>query len=291
MNDASVSCRLVADVAALHDRYVNAQPFPHIALDDALDPEVIRRAIAEFPDLDELQWKNYLHINERKYANMQIDTWGPTLQAIARYFMSPEFVGFVEQLTGITGLFADPALDGGGLHRSIAGGYLNVHADFTAHHMHRDWERRVNLLLYLNDDWQPEYGGDLEFWTRDMQRCVEKIAPIANRVVLFSTALESFHGHPEPLCTPQGVARKSLALYYFSENGNAPVRSTNYRSRPEDGWRKYLISADREALHLYDAMKRRLKLSDDGVSNMLGRIGGKRKDAEGDSHHEPSAPE
>jgi Rps23 Pro-64 3,4-dihydroxylase Tpa1-like proline 4-hydroxylase len=291
MTDTSVSCRLIADVATLHEQYVNAQPFPHIAFDDLLDPTLIRQAIAEFPDLDEAEWKNYLHINERKYANMQIDTWGPTLQAMARYFMSPEFVGFIEQLTGITGLFPDPALDGGGLHRSIAGGYLNVHADFTAHHVHRNWHRRVNLLLYLNEDWQPEYAGDLELWTRDMQHCVEKIAPIANRAVLFSTDLDSYHGHPEPLRTPQGVARKSLALYYFTENDHAPVRSTNYRSRPQDGWRKYLISADREALHLYDALKRRLKLSDDGVSKMLGRIGGKDKDKKDDAHHESSAPE
>ena len=53
---------------------------------------------------------------------------------------------------------ADDAMDGGGLHRSLAGGFLNVHADFTAHHSKPQWRRRVNLLLYLNPDLGPELG-------------------------------------------------------------------------------------------------------------------------------------
>ena len=60
-------------------------------------------------------------------------------------------------------------LEGGGLHQSPAGGFLNIHADFTVHPHHRNWQRRANLLLYLNDDWKPEYGGDLELWTKDMK--------------------------------------------------------------------------------------------------------------------------
>ena len=39
--------------------------------------------------------------------------------------------------------------------------FSDVHADFTVHPHHRTWQRRANLLLYLNEDWKPEYGGDL----------------------------------------------------------------------------------------------------------------------------------
>ncbi len=272
MSDVSSVCRALGDATALRGQYCAAEPFPHIVLDNVLGQSVLAQAIAEFPDLDSAQWTNYLHINERKYANPNIDSWGPALQQVAHYFMSPEFIAFVEQLTGIEGLLADPSLDGGGLHRSIHGGFLNIHADFTAHHVHRNWQRRVNLLLYLNDDWRAEYGGDLELWTQDMTHCVERVAPIANRVVMFTTTGDAFHGHPTPLNTPQGVSRKSLALYYFTEGDHTVVRSTNYRARPQDGWRKALIYADKQALHGYDVAKRRLGLSDDFASRVLQRV-------------------
>ena len=119
-------------------------------------------------------------------------------------------------MTGIPDLHADDVMDGGGLHRSLPGGFLNVHADFSAHHSKPGWRRRVNLLLYLNPEWQPEWGGELELWSKDMQRCVTRVEPKANRILLFTTDADSFHGHPEPLRFPPGQARRSLALYYFT---------------------------------------------------------------------------
>ena len=115
------------------------------------------------------------------------------------------------------------------------GGFLNIHADFTVHPHNRNWQRRANILLYLNEDWKPEYGGDLELWSADMKECVEKVSPIANRALIFTTDPTSFHGHPEPMRCPEGVARRSLALYYFSVEEDPMVRSTEYRSRPGDG--------------------------------------------------------
>lgn len=272
MSDTAVLRRHFGDVSALRERYALAEPFPHIVLDDFLDESTLGRAIDEFPDLDEAQWTNYLHVNERKYANSDLDTWAPILRDIATQLMSDPFVRLVEEITGISDLIADPALDGGGLHTSIAGGYLNVHTDFTSHHVHPTWERRVNLLLYLNRDWDPSYGGDLELWDAQMTRCVTKVAPIANRVVLFTTTPDAFHGHPVPLAAPQGVSRKSLALYYFTESEHAVARPTQYRARPDDGWRRILIAADQQALRAYDVAKRRLGLSDDTASRLLGRL-------------------
>ena len=158
------------------------------------------------------------------------------------------FVSFLEGLTGIDNLFADPSLEGGGLHQSTTGGYLNIHADFTVHPHHRNWRRRVNLLLYLNEDWHPGYGGDLELWTTDMKRREKVIAPLGNRTVIFTTDADSFHGHPEPMTCPPGVARRSLALYYFSLEDQPLVRSTEYRARPGDGVHSAMIYADKQLL-------------------------------------------
>jgi len=261
---------LEQSVARLHSEYDAAQPYPHIVIDNFLSPEAVTAAISEFPPLNQEQWTNYLHVNERKFSNTDPTTWGPTLQRILEEFNSPRFVEFIGRLLGVDDLIADPSLEGGGLHQSTRGGFLNIHADFTVHPHHRTWQRRANLLLYLNEDWKPEYGGDLELWSADMKDCVEKVSPIANRVLIFTTDATSFHGHPEPMRCPEGVARRSLALYYFTIEEDPMVRSTDYRPRPGDGARGILIYGDKQMLRAYDWAKRRLGISDRVVSKLLG---------------------
>lgn len=254
----------------LREQYRTAHPYPHIVIDDFLEPETATAAMAEFPPLDPERWNNYVHVNERKFSNTDPETWPPTLRRILEELNSPAFVRFVGQLLGEDKLMADPSLEGGGLHQSPRGGFLNIHADFTVHPHHRNWERRANLILYLNDDWKPEYGGDLELWSTDMKECVEKVSPVGNRAVIFSTSADSFHGHPDPVLCPEDQARQSLALYYFSVESDPLVRSTEYRSRPGDGAHALLIFADKHLLRGYDWAKRHLGFSDQLASRVLG---------------------
>jgi len=264
--------RLEDELEQLRERYSSAKPFPHIVLDNLLVPETAQRAIGEFPPLDPAKWNRYLHANERKFSNTNPDTWKPTLRSVLDELQSPRFVAFLSRLTGIEDLLIDESLEGGGLHQSVAGGFLNIHADFTVHPRHRNWRRRVNLLLYLNEEWRPEYGGDLEFWSTDMARCEAVVAPIGNRAVIFTTDADSFHGHPEPMRCPPGVARQSLALYYFTSEDHPLVRSTDYRARPGDGARSVVIYVDKHALRTYDWAKRHLGLSDRSISKFLGPV-------------------
>jgi Rps23 Pro-64 3,4-dihydroxylase Tpa1-like proline 4-hydroxylase len=261
--------KLEDELAGLQERYLAARPFPHIVLDDFLPPDVAKVAIEAFPSLNSHEWNNYLHANERKFSNTQSLTWPAPLQALLAELQSKRFVDLLSGLTGIDGLFADETLEGGGLHQSVAGGFLNIHADFTVHPRHRSWRRRVNLLLYLNGDWPEAYGGDLEMWSTDMSRCEDKIRPVGNRVVIFSTDADSFHGHPEPMQCPPGVARQSLALYYFTTEVNPLVRSTEYRARPGEGSKGVVIYLDKQALRVYDWTKRHLGMSDASVTKIL----------------------
>jgi hypothetical protein len=256
----------------LRERYRSARPFPHIVLDDFLIPDAARRSREEFPPQDPQHWINYVHVNEKKFANPDPTSWGPMLQSVAEDLNSARFVRFLSELTGIEDLITDASMEGGGLHQSLAGGFLNVHADFTVHPLHPNWRRRVNLLLYFNDDWPPEYGGGLELWSKDMKRCEKTVEPLGNRVLIFSTDPDSFHGHPEPLRCPPGTARRSMALYYFTVEDNPLVRSTEYRARPGEGARSVLIYLDKQALRLYDRAKRRLGLSDQRVSQLIKRF-------------------
>ena len=92
---------------------------------------------------------------------------------------------------------------------------LKVHADFNKNRF-LGLDRRLNLLIYLNKDWEESYGGHFELWNKDMTKCEKKILPLFNRMAMFSTTTYSYHGHPSPLTCPPGRSRKSIALYYYT---------------------------------------------------------------------------
>jgi hypothetical protein len=261
------------DIELRAKTYRTGEPFPHIVLDDVLRPESFAAAVRDFPGIDDEFWKGYLHVNETKYCNVYPDTWAESLQSIAKDFCSPEFLAYLEELTGIEGLIPDYSMDGGGLHQTLRGGHLNIHADFTTHHTHPNWARRVNILLYLNEEWHDDWGGKLELWDKDMTACQARVSPAGNRMLVFTTSFDSFHGHPDGLTCPPDQARRSLAMYYFTEE-SAPVRrSTHYRARPEEGRVRHLaVAADRKVLDVYDRVKRRLGITDEAAQKVLGAV-------------------
>ena len=265
--------RLQAEVGVAAKEYAAADPFPHIVVDDVLRPEAFAAAAADFPAVDDEFWKGYLHVNETKYCNVKPDTWADSLQAVARELTSPAFVSYLEELTGIPDLIPDWSMDGGGLHQTLRGGHLNIHADFTTHHVHENWARRVNVLLYLNEEWYDDWGGQLELWDQEMRECRARVTPQGNRMLVFTTSVDSYHGHPDGLTCPPGEARRSMALYYFTEERTPVRRSTHYRARPEESTgKRAAIAADRVLLDAYDRVKRRLGISDEAAHRVLDRL-------------------
>ena len=256
---------------ALAPQYRDALPFPHIHLEEFLDPALARALAQEFPAPSSQAWIQYKHLNENKAGLTKRELFPPLLGKVADELNSPDFLAWLSELTGIPNLVADPSLEGGGLHQSARGGFLNVHADFTMHHHHKNWRRRVNLIVYLNPDWRLDWGGAIELWDKQMQRCVVSVPPLLNHAVIFSTDETSYHGFPEKLACPETVSRKSLALYYYTvEHQALTARSTNYRARPGDSKaRAALIWLDKQAVHLYSRLKQKLGLTDDFASRVL----------------------
>jgi hypothetical protein len=203
--------------------YRAAEPFPHIVLDNLLDPEVLDAVCAEVPPPDAaMPWRRV----EARFADgeaAQLNKLGlareqevaPLVRRLFWELNSGCFMRFLGNLTGIAGLVPDPSLQGSGIHQILPGGVLAVHADFTWHKIYA-LARRINVLFYLNRDWREEWGGHLQLWSPDMQRCVRRIMPVFGRCVIFNTSARSFHGHPEPLACPPGVTRRSIAMYYYT---------------------------------------------------------------------------
>lgn len=205
----------------LNATYTGNKPWPHIVLDDFVDPDCLERVRQEAIAVDSAH--RYAKFLDTKTTHNKFaftpDKVGPETSRLVNFLNSGAFVGYLENLTGISGLLTDPSYFGGGLHKIRSGGFLEVHADFN--HLKRyNLERRLNLLLYLNNDWLPAYNGDLELWDRPTMTRVTSVAPLFNRCVIFSTTNESLHGHPMPLATPAEVDRMSIALYYYTNTWN-----------------------------------------------------------------------
>ena len=217
--------------------YAKADPFPHIVLDDVFPADFLRQVAAEFPDVNDPDWHKFDNNREKKLASQGDEQLGPYARAFISNLNSGSFINFLEKLTGIEGLIADPHLMGGGMHRIQPGGKLAVHVDFNKY-KRLGLERRLNVLVYLNEDWEESYGGHFELWNKDMTESVVKILPIFNRMAMFSTTEISWHGHPDPLTCPEDRSRRSIALYYYTmgrdDGFDVEEHTTIFTGRPEE---------------------------------------------------------
>lgn len=199
----------------LYTTYNNAKPFPSGYIDGFFDDDKLAKVLGEFPDLTKTADHNFSNANEKKLATKGEYKLGPIAKEFVRFMNSQPMLDMLSEMTGIPNLIPDPELAGGGYHEIKPGGFLKVHADFNKHPTNK-LDRRLNVLVYLNKEWQEEYGGHFELWNEDMTEAVTKILPVFNRMAMFSTTSKSYHGHPDPLNCPDDRSRKSIALYYYT---------------------------------------------------------------------------
>ena len=198
--------------------YISAHPFPHITITNFFGDNFLNEILNEFPDLSKLNaTQNYNNKNEIKFANNVYDNFSDKMKFFFNFLNSDTFLSFLQSITSIKEkLVSDSHLNGGGLHEIRRGGVLKIHTDFNRHPT-LNLDRRVNVLIFLNKNWDESYGGHLELWDKNMKVCGKKILPSFNTMTIFSTTDYSNHGHPNPLNCPSNLSRKSIATYYFSK--------------------------------------------------------------------------
>lgn len=207
--------------------YATAEPFPHAVIENFLPPAPLARALAAYPGPADIPWSRFENGNEVKLAFNRVEALPDPVREVLSFLNGSAALRFLQTLTGIEGLIPDPHYVGGGLHQIEPGGRLQVHADFNRLKELR-LDRRINLILFLNEDWQPDYNGHLELWSRDGKQSVKSILPVVNRCVVFNTTDDAFHGHPRALTCPKGRTRRSLATYYYSNGRPEEERSEQH---------------------------------------------------------------
>lgn len=208
----------------------HASPFNYCVIDDFLSPDWLAEIEKEFLPFDSPKWYVYKNAIEDKKALNNWETFPPTTYKFFSYLNSKTFIARLSKLVG-TPLFPDNGLNGGGWHIHGSGGNLNPHLDYSIHPK-LGLQRKVNIIIYVASDLKEEHGGHLGLWENDPAtmrpgKMIHEVAPKFNRAVIFDTTQNSWHGMSRPLTQPEGIYRKSLAIYYLC----TPPANVDPRSR------------------------------------------------------------
>jgi len=227
----------INDGASLYEKFNTAQPFKHIIINDFLKKEYIDEIHDLFPTNFE-EWHKYYNPIEVKYANDDIDSLPKQIKDLFYLLSSKKIINVISKMTGINDLEYDPYLHGAGLHAHPRYGRLNMHLDYEKHPI-TSKERRLNIILYLNKEWDQSWNGQTELWDKDMKECCVKSPIKYNTAIIFQTNDYSWHGVPEIILCPEGTHRKSFAYYYVSpmrtiKNDNEYRMKAKFIKRPCD---------------------------------------------------------
>jgi Rps23 Pro-64 3,4-dihydroxylase Tpa1-like proline 4-hydroxylase len=228
----------------LREVFATNSPFPHVVVDNLFPPQLISNLVSEFPTPSDQSWDRSVveGIQVKLRSNWTTeDDISPITAEVVNFFNSGSFMKSLSTITGVQKLISDPYFTGGGRNCILPGGVLDVHADGNWHDA-MGVHRRLNAILYLNENWKEEWGGHFELWDRNLTGCVKAVSPLANRLLIFETHDFTYHGHPNPLACPEGENRKSLIFYYYT----AEPRPSEQILRPEPHralWRKKSLNS------------------------------------------------
>lgn len=225
----------------LRRRFEQARPFRHLVLEPFFDWEYCRKLCEQFPGFDAARARNELGEAGGKAVHTNLASLGPAYAQFDQMLQSTEFLGWLAEATGIPKLLYDAEYVGGGTHENLHGQDLDTHVDFNYHPATR-WHRRLNLIVFLNGEWEAEWGGLLELQKDPALPATENevatVLPRANCCVIFETTETSWHGFRR-IALPadkRHLSRRSIAVYFYTRarpaEETAPGHGTIYVPRP-----------------------------------------------------------
>lgn len=192
------------------------KPVPYLVIDNFLPEHIYKAAQAEIATIPKHQWTQFTRRGSLMDECKNL-AGAPVLQTLTHCFNSGVFLDWLEGFTGIERIISDPRLVGAGLSTCQPGHSLKLHTDFNWNEqLHLN--RAMSLILYLAPEWDPAWGGALEFWDFERTHAVHKIECLPNRLLLWLYDERFIHGYPDPLVCPEGVQRENLRLFYYTSN-------------------------------------------------------------------------
>lgn len=199
----------------LRERLLSAKPFQHCVEDGWFNPILLELVYEEFENKEDPAWRAFTDKYQDTRRWVVGSKLGPASQLYFSLVNSGWFARMLSYITNVDELVVDVQLYGGGLHETKPGGHFGIHRDFDRH-IRTGLHNEMVMITYLNKHWQPEWNGALELWDPTASKKVTSVEPEFGRTILMLHGNSSFHGHPGALTPPEGVVRRSLATYYYS---------------------------------------------------------------------------
>lgn len=237
--DDCIAPRTLADVERHASAFARREPFRHVVIDGFLAPGYASALLATFPPFERGNARNEAGELAGKSTIERIRALGAPYATLDELIQTRRFLDLIGSITGIPDLLYDPDYFGGGTHENREGQDLDAHVDFNRH-PREGWHRRLNLIVYLNHEWDDAWGGSLELHSdpRSPDDRMTLVTPLFNRCVIFETTEWSWHGFGR-INLPaahKGLTRKSIALYFYTKDRPAEelagTHSTIYVDRP-----------------------------------------------------------
>ena len=245
-----------AAVREITAEFQSRKPYGYAAVGRLFDAATLRDVAREVEaNLARCPPEKNIYASYRKHRLSVLADMPERTRAFVAALNAPPFLRVLSEITGIENLQPDPELRGGGIHAIGRSGFLKLHTDFNWHRG-LSMYRRLNLLVYLNEDWQDAWNGNIELWSADARERIFALAPRLGQALLFETNDISYHGHPDPLECPEGVFRKSIALYYYTPTRPAAdlrfgkSEMTNFVERPAEKFETDKVRRLRHRLQL-----------------------------------------
>jgi len=222
---------------------VNTFPYNHVVINNFLNENYYNSLISSLPNNVDNNFWYYCNPIEVKYVLDKKDKISQEVNNLIDNLSSDNFVNKLKSIFDMNDISADDTLHGSGIHYHPRNGRLNMHLDYEKHPILENKQRRLNIIFYLNDEWKEEWNGATELWDANMTKCIYKCYPEKNKAIIFETSEMSWHGVPEIIKCPEGMYRKTLALYYISPLKSNPTK--NKLGADEDGFRKKAVFVKR----------------------------------------------
>lgn len=243
--------QLISNREKLREVYLLAKPFPHLVIDHFCDTALLEAACSAIPELQQKS-RDYVFAHN-KFEKANYKTLSPLLEELQQELCSDRMNDFLSFIANET-VFVDPKNHGGGLHQGKKNSFLDMHLDFNYHPLQKNWYRNMNLLLYLNRDWKPEYKGHLKLV--DLRSGDEKeLAVPFNRMIIQQTRPYTLHGY-EMTCFPENNYRTSIATYAYTVHKHhiEKPRTTDWKVNGDAPLKKMLAAVYGPAVKIKNSL-------------------------------------
>lgn len=198
--------------------YRSHPSYSKLEIKNFLPIDVVQSMSAELDQIPLESCKKFTRKDSCMYEYNNLDDT-PIQDEVVHALHSSTFLKWLQAVTDTVDLIPDPHLIGAGYSKAYTGDSLKIHTDFNWNNQLR-LHRRLSVIIYLNEEWNESWGGNLDFYDTDRENVLSRVIPRAGNMVVWSYNNLAYHGYPEPMTNPKGTCRKNLRLFYYVSNAS-----------------------------------------------------------------------